>query len=421
MPGVHNAGRGLRVLAGHPGISMENVDLIRSTRSARGTIFVHATGQGLLSNPSLAGRLSAAEIEFMDTPMEDMTFAFALEDRTLTVDGAWNFRMNLRHDLATGDISAHALFAETELAPLFTLAGRKTLTGRLTGRVDTKGNIRAPRDMDIDAEISSLDIAHDGRDIVEAHDVNASYRQGFVNLPLTRISLAGRGLLDIQAQGEVSRTLTLDADGVIPMEVLGLFAEDLSDSTGIVRVSSQVRAQGLRPDLSAVITLEDLAWTLPFNGQRLHSVNGKADLRNSRLTVEGITGRLDTGAFQMGGTATFKGFTPYTVELMTQTKSLPIVIPDMMDVTVDAEASFDLSGTRSRLWPMPSSSTAYYRRERELFTGSRAHHLRPQRERPKRTWPRHGRSWDHTLTCRSSAAETSGSRTTSPSSTSTRI
>ena len=379
---------------GTPGISMENVDLIREYESARGTIFVHATGQGLLSNPSLAGRLSAAEIEFMDTPMEDMTFAFALEDRTLTVDGAWNFRMNLQHDLATGDISAHALFAETELAPLFTLAGRKTLTGRLTGRVDTKGNIRAPRDMDIDAEISSLDIAHDGRDIVEAHDVNASYRQGLVNLPLTRISLAGRGLLDIQAQGEVSRTLTLDADGVIPMEVLGLFAEDLSDSTGIVRVSSQVRAQGLRPDFSAVITLEDLAWTLPFNGQRLHSVNGKADLRNSRLTVEGITGRLDTGAFQMGGTATFKGFTPSTVELMTQTKSLPIVIPDMMDVTVDAEASFDLSGTRSRLWADAVILDGVYYRDVNvnLFTGVLERIISgPQRERPKEDlslpWP----------------------------------
>ena len=73
-----------------------------------------------------------------------------------------------------------------------------------------------------------------------------------------------------------------------------------ADSTGIVRVSSQVRAQGLRPDLSAVITLEDLAWTLPFNGQRLHSVNGKADLRNSRLTVEGISIRT-IGYFALVG------------------------------------------------------------------------------------------------------------------------
>ncbi len=176
-----------------------------------------------------------------------------------------------------------------------------------------------------------------------------------MNLPLTRISLAGRGLLDIQAQGEVSRTLTLDADGVIPMEVLGLFAEDLSDSTGIVRVSSQVRAQGLRPDFSAVITLEDLAWTLPFNGQRLHSVNGKADLRNSRLTVEGITGRLDTGASR-GRHRHLQGVHPLTVELMTQTKSLPIVIPDMMDVTVDAEASFDPRARGRGCGPMPSSS-----------------------------------------------------------------
>ncbi|HPR56412.1 MAG TPA: translocation/assembly module TamB domain-containing protein [Deltaproteobacteria bacterium] len=380
---------------GTPGISIENLQAVKEYDSAKGTLFFHATGQGLLSNPSVSGRISAVDITFMDQPFDDMTFSFDLKDRKLSANGNWNFRINVEHDLATGGITAEALFAETELAPFFTLAGRKSLTGRLTGRMDMQGNVHALKDMDITAELSSLDIFHEGQDVILAHDVNASYRKGLMNLPLTRITFAQSGLIDIQAQGEVKKTLTLDAEGVIPMEVLGLFMEDLSDSSGMIRVSSQIRAQDLKPDVSALFTLEDLAWTIPANGQRLHSVNGKIDLRNNVLSTEGITGRLDAGAFQLGGTATFKGVTPQHMELLAQTKALPLSIPDMMDITIDAEASLDVNGMASRFWSDAVILDGTYYRDVNvnLFTGVLESIItRQQRERPKKQalhvpWP----------------------------------
>lgn len=380
---------------GTPGISMEHLDLVRKHNSTRGKVFISASGHGLLSNPSLAGRIAAADIIFRDTPLDDMSFSFELDDHKLTADGSWNFRINLQHDLSTGDTTAQALFAETELAPFFTLAGRKNFTGRLTGRMDMQGNVRALKDMVITADISSLDIFHEGMDVVLAHDVNASYRKGFVNLPLTRITFARSGLIDIQAHGEVNRTLTLDADGAIPLEVLGMFMEDLSDGSGTIRVSSQVRARDFRPDVSALITLEDLAWTIPANGQRLHGVNGRIALKNNRLSTEGITGSLDSGAFQIGGTATLEGFVPRNLELLAQTKALPVSIPDMMDMTIDAEASLEVNGPASRFWSdaVVLDGTYYRDVNVNLFTGvleriiTRQQRVKPREVAVRMPWP----------------------------------
>lgn len=356
---------------GTPGISIENLQAVKEYDSAKGTLFFHATGQGLLSNPTVSGRISAVDITFLDKPLDDMTFSFELKDRKLSVNGNWNFRMNMEHDLSTGDFTAEALFAETELAPFFTLAGRTNLTGRLTGRVDAQGNIHAPKDMDIIADISSLDITHEGQDIIMARNAGATYRHGLISIPQTRISLARNGLLDIQGQGELGKALTLDADGVIPMEVLGLFAEDLSDSSGMIRVTSQIATKGVSPVLTAQFTLEDLAWTIPANGQHMHGVNGKMNLSGDTLTIDGITGMLDTGSFQLGGTAVFRDFVPSSAEILAQAKALPVSIPDMMDVTVDAEASLDVDGSSSRFWSDVVILDGVYYKDVDvnLFTG----------------------------------------------------
>ncbi len=335
---------------GTPGIRMEHLDLIRRYDSARGMIFLHATGQGSLDNPTVSGRIAAADITFLDKPLDDMTLAFDLRDRTLQVEGNWIFRFSGRHDLASGDITATALFAETELDPLFTLTGRTTLSGRLTGRVDARGNARALEDMDVVAEISSVDIFHDGSIMVTARNAGGFYRDGILTIPPTRLAFGRSGWFDVQGRGDVKRALTLSADGVIPMEVMGLFMEDLADSSGLMRVSSQIRTRELKPEITALITLEDIAYTLPMNGQRLHSLNGTVSIRGDEVSIEDITGRLDTGAFRMGGTARLEGFDLGTLELLAETKALPVSIPDTMEFTMDAELSLDMRGNRSRLW-----------------------------------------------------------------------
>jgi autotransporter translocation and assembly factor TamB len=186
--------------------------------------------------------------------------------------------------------------------------------------------------------------------MVSARNAAGFYRDGLLTIPPTRLVFGRSGWFDVQGQGDVKTSLTLSADGVIPMEVMGLFVEDLSDSSGLMRISSQIRTRELKPEITALITLEDIAYTLPMNGQRLHSLNGTVRIRGEEVSIEGITGRLDTGAFRMGGAARLDGFNLHTLELLAETKALPVSIPDTMELAMDAELSLDVGRKRSRLW-----------------------------------------------------------------------
>jgi autotransporter translocation and assembly factor TamB len=128
-----------------------------------------------------------------------------------------------------------------------------------------------------------------------------------------------------------------------------MFDEDLSDSSGLIRVSSKITSRDNKPEVSALLNLEDIAYTIPINGQRLHTMNGKIRIQNDKISIEDLTGSIDTGSFKMGGTITRQGLTPSSVDLKTQFSALPISIPDILDLTVDAEATLMTSGSRSLL------------------------------------------------------------------------
>ncbi|HPP80505.1 MAG TPA: translocation/assembly module TamB domain-containing protein [Deltaproteobacteria bacterium] len=367
---------------GTPGIEARHIGALGRYESLGGIVFLTASGKGTLDNPTLSGRVSAASLKYGDTPLEDMTFSFDLSDKILSIQGDWDFHVDARYDLGRGVLEAEALFAETELGQLFVLAGRKDFSGRLTGRLFARGNPERPRDMEATAEISSVDVFHEGSLLVQARDVNAAYSKGRVNLPQTRVSLAQGGLIDIQASGDPTHSFVVDLDGVVPLTSLGLFDDDFWDATGSVRVLAQVVTAGSKGTVKGTAGLEDLSWTIPANSQRIHSVNGKIRFEGDRVSLEDITGRLDTGSFQLGGVVLLDGLRPKTAEVFCQARALPLAIPDTMDLVMDLEASLDYGTSSPRLWADVSlTDGVYYRDARvDLFSGVIGRVLLRQRE-----------------------------------------
>jgi autotransporter translocation and assembly factor TamB len=334
---------------GTQGLSLENLDFMKGHESFKGKVFLNATGEGNLSNPTLAGRIAAANIKFDDKPLDDLTFSFELQNNKVSMQGNWNFSLKAMHDLSSGDFSTTVLFAETELSPYFVITDRPTFSGRLTGRIDALGNSRSLKDIDLIADISSVDILHSNKMLIVGRNINGSYKHGLLSIPQTRFTLGDKGWFDLKGSGDSRASLTLDAEGIIPAEIFGIFDEDLSDSSGLIHVSSKITSHDNKPELSGLLTLEDIAYTIPINGQRLHTMNGTIRIKDYNIFIDDLTGRIDTGYFTMGGTITRKGFTTSAVDLKTRFTALPISIPDMMDLTIDAEASLVSSGSRSLL------------------------------------------------------------------------
>ncbi len=336
---------------GTQGLSLENLDFIKGHESAKGKIFFNTSGEGNLNNPVIAGRIAATNIMFNNKPIDDLTLSFELQDHKVNMQGNWNFSLKAMHDLSSGEFSTSIIFAETDLSPYFIIFNRPTFSGRLTGRIDTRGNIRSLKDIDMIADISSLDILHENKNLVQARNVSASYKNEDFSIPDTRIVFGENGWFDIKGRGDIKKAFSLDANGVIPTAALGIFFEDLSDSLGTIRVSSQFKTDGTHHEASAQLTLEDFAYTIPENGQHLHDVGGKIGLEGSKIIIKELIGQLDTGSFKIGGSVVLDGYAPRNIELNSQVRSLPITIPGMMDLTVDAEtvlnASLDQSSLKS--------------------------------------------------------------------------
>jgi len=335
--------------ASSPGISLTTIDVLKERDGLRGTAVVEVAGEGNIAHPQISGRLLLKDIVFHEKPFQECSLTFDLKDRELTYAGNLNFVVQGNYSLVTRDYQASAVFDSTDLSPYFTFTGKPQLSGTLTGNLSIGGKAGNPDTVELRADLAAVDILLEGKKLVMANNVVASYQDDRLSLPRTHVQLAEIGWLDVTGSGSLKDSLVLDAQGDIPMEVLGPFMEGLSDGVGLIRLSTNIRTRGTKPEISSKVTLVDVGYTIPYNGQRVHDTNGVMRIENSKVFIEDITGRIDTGYFTLGGTAVLDGYTPREADLKAQAKALPIVIPDSMDLTVDTDMALSVSKDKSLL------------------------------------------------------------------------
>jgi autotransporter translocation and assembly factor TamB len=332
------------------GLTLESLHLYQGIEGVRGNVFLELSGDGNLKHPKMAGRISVRDIFFKDRPFRDSTLSFHLIDSRITYEGSLNFNLQGSYDLDTDQYQSYAKFDETDMDPYFILMGKPLLSGTLTGTLSAAGILGKPDGSVVEADFSKVDISFRGKNLLMADKVTGSYLNGILSIPRTHIMLGERGSLDLTGSGDPKKNLVLNAEGIVPMEVIGSFFEEFADSAGFIGFSAHMRPINSRPELVALVSLDDVAYTVSYNGQRVTGINGKIRIENNRITIEEMKGKLDAGSFEMGGAALVKDFTiPTEMELYARAKDLPFSIPDTMDVTLDAEASFDLKDGNSVL------------------------------------------------------------------------
>lgn len=372
--------------ASSTGMMLEDLQLYQGIEGIRGNAFLELSGEGNLKHPLLAGRISLTNLFFKDRPFRDSTLSFHLIDRKVTYEGSLNFNLQGSYDLDADRYQTYAKFEETDLEPYFILLGKPFLSGILSGTLSAAGILGKPEGSVAEAEFSKVDISFRGKTLLLADKVTGSYLNGILSVPRTHIMLGENGFLDLAGSGDPKKNLALDAEGIVPMEVVGSFFEEFADATGSVGFSAHMKPMNGKPELVALVTPDDLAYTVSYNGQRVTGVTGKIRIENNRLTIEELRGKLDTGSFEMGGTALMKDLTtPTEMELYAHGKDLPFSIPDNMDVIMDAEASFDMKdgGSILRSEILLLEGTYYKDVNVNLLTGVMERFIPLQRQQQK--------------------------------------
>jgi translocation and assembly module TamB len=145
-----------------------------------------------------------------------------------------------------------------------------------------------------------------------------------------------KGHLDIQGNGDMKGKVDLSLTGVIPMQTISAFSNDLQNLKGNARLSASLRGMASDPEIRAKIHLEKIGLSLPFLNQQLHDLNGQIEISPEEATLKDIKGKLDDGDFSLAGKVALANFQPTHGVITIDANKIPLNVPDTLDLLLDA-------------------------------------------------------------------------------------
>lgn len=331
----------LRVAA--PDISLASIEAIREQTAAQGRLALAVTGEGSLDTPRLHGELAVTQLRVNGEPFKDGALQVDIKEQMATLAGTLVGDIKGWLNLSTLDFSATAKFPKTRLTPFFTVAGRKDLSGTLTGLIEAEGNAASLETIRARADVSQLTVTQNGTTLASDGVLHASFANGEYLVPQLRLTLLDQGHIEIQGKGTLAGAIDFNADGAIPLEAVAIFTDELRNLTGEVALSASATGTLDHPALQAVVDLNDLGFTVPVLEQTLHSVTGRLRVTPDAVTAEELGGYLDKGRFDLSGTLGLADVAPVTVDARLTAHALTLSVPDTLEILLNGDLA--LAGT----------------------------------------------------------------------------
>jgi translocation and assembly module TamB len=325
-------------------IPLDQIDLLhRHFPTAEGLAVLNLKGQGTLKDPQLNGQLAVTAVRIDGNPVEDLRLNLGLDKGLAQLSGRLNFDLAASYDLNTRLFDLRAFFQDTAIAPYTRIAGRPDFKGRLSGTLVARGTPQRSAEITAAADISGLLLTYQDTPLVEAEQLQFSIANGQVRVPRNRLRLPAGGWLEFWGQAGLQGPLDFQSTGVLPLQALEVFVEDLDSPQGSLRVESRMGGSIAAPELRLEVILADIGCDLPGLTTRLHDLNGKLLLTPESLRIDQFKGMLDTGSFELAGRIDLDAFTPRQVDARLTATALPLGVPDTLDVLLNGDLR--LSGT----------------------------------------------------------------------------
>ncbi len=327
------------------GISLASLNRLAERNTLDGLLSFNFNGSGILDTPSVTGEISLQNILIQEKPFEDILVDVNLQNQRAEVSGKLNFDIQGWYHFAEKDFSAAVLFNQTDLTPYFRLADQKELTGSITGTVEASGNVDSIKTdgikkVDVLSAITHLVVYHKALNALETDNITASLEGNVIAVSPVRISLLNEGNIDISGRGALDGTVDFILNANIPVDLVGLFSSDLTDADGTVEITGTLNGDIKDPNIKADIVLNDISVTVPELMQKVYGVNGYASLTPQRITIDSIAGWLDEGRFSCEGTVDLDSLKPSDFSIALQANTLPLNIPDALDLQLNADMRF---------------------------------------------------------------------------------
>ncbi len=321
------------------GISITSIQPLQKFFPGEGTLHLNATGIGNIDNPDVEGQLGISDMTLKDEAMQDVTLTFGLHDMLAKVKGNLNFGVDATCNLKKGDFNARLLFDRTETAAYFRALGKPDFKGTLTGQVEAAGNINDTAHVSAQVDLDALQLFYKDISLVQSDRIRLKMADQEVTIPELELALLSSGRLRLKGVARIDGRLAMNIDGRIPLAAAEVFSEDLVDTTGVLVVKGDLSGDTADPQVDLRIDLENIGMIVPGLVQKLHDLNGTIHLGSDSVSIEGIKGFLDTGAFSMNGTIGHEKFTPTKMNIAIKAKALPLEVVDTMSVLLNGDVN----------------------------------------------------------------------------------
>jgi autotransporter translocation and assembly factor TamB len=326
------------------GIDLSHVHRLQEVLPLEGTLSLDLKGEGSFKNPHVTGIAGFRNLHLEDKALQDLACNISLKDQEAKVSVDSDFGLEGTFHLNTKDFSLSARFEKTDLTPYMRLAKLEGIHGVLAGKADLAGNVAAPNTIQGEVDFSQFDLFSGTTPLVRASACQASFRDQQLLIPRVQVDLAETGHLTLEGKGKVDGPLDFKADGLIPMQIVKSFTDHVSETTGAVALSATVQGHSSQPRINVIGDLNNIGFLVPTMAQRVHNIQGKIRATTKAIVLEDCHGNLDAGQFAISGNIDLDQFQPSEVRLKAQVESLPVRLPNILDIMVDGK--LDVQGTR---------------------------------------------------------------------------
>jgi autotransporter translocation and assembly factor TamB len=143
------------------------------------------------------------------------------------------------------------------------------------------------------------------------------------------------GLLTLSASGDVQKSVAIEAAGRLPLAALDPFIKDLEDASGNFDLEAKASGPWDNIQWQIDMALDDIGFELPVLEQAVRQLNGKIHLSPRYAMVEGVSGRIEQGRFDLDGRVEMADLRPVRGEIALTLKTLPLQVPNTLDAVVD--------------------------------------------------------------------------------------
>jgi len=318
---------------------LTSIDKIKEMERATGKMDFHVRGEGNIKNPSIFSDIHFKEVHINNEKMDESNFHVELVSNQLFIKGHQTYELNLAYHLLNKDFSINFLFADTNITSLFLIMGKKDFGGRLSGEMVAKGNMASLQKSEVLLDISDLSLTYGGISLANTHSVQGNLKDQRLSIPEFQLNFLDSGQLRVKGSGTLDGSFDLTADGRVPAEAAVFFLKDIEDIKGDISLHAEMNGSVSKPVLSAEIIFNDVGCSLPQIDPSFEKINGKIQLTSSHLKIEKLSGKLDSGIFQINGDMAIENFDPGNIQLELKTRNIPIHVPETMDYLIDTDLS----------------------------------------------------------------------------------